>query len=100
MEGNPGEDWNPQQPHRQRARRAHAEITRWEHCFNVTCNEHRWEQVDAGYYPRQVGERGALSKNDNREQRKRKAMRTWLGTEGSEKNLCDVETLERQIWDL
>ena len=34
MEPNPGEDWDPQQPPRRRARRAHYEITRWEHCFN------------------------------------------------------------------
>ena len=31
-------------------------------------------KVDAGYYPRQVGEKGELSKNDRREQRKRKIL--------------------------
>jgi len=30
-EANPGEDWAPQQPRRRRARRAHYEITSWEH---------------------------------------------------------------------
>jgi len=51
MEAKPGEDWVPQQPRRRRARRAHNEITSWEHCFNHNCNEHRWEKVDTGYYP-------------------------------------------------
>jgi len=40
MDANPGEDWAPQQPRRRRARRAHHEITSWEHCFNNNCNEH------------------------------------------------------------
>jgi len=53
--------------------------------------------VDAGYYPRQVGENGELSKNDRREHKKGKAVRTRLGGEGSEKTM---ETLETQIWDL
>jgi len=96
MEANPGEDWAPQQPRRRRARRAHHEITSWEHCFNENCNEHRWEKVDAGYYPRQVGEKGTLSKNDRREHRKRRAVRTRLEGEGSAKtNVPDVENLEK-----
>jgi len=53
--------------------------------------------VDAGYYPRQVGGKGELSKNDKREQRKRKAVRTRLEGEGSEKTM---ETLEEKISDL
>jgi len=53
--------------------------------------------VDAGFYPRQVGEKGELSKNDRREQRKRKAVRIRLEGEGSEKTM---ETLETQISDL
>jgi len=53
--------------------------------------------VDAGYYPRQVGEKGELSKNDRREQRKRKAVRTRLEGEGSE---TTMQTLESQISDL
>jgi len=53
--------------------------------------------VDAGFYPRQVGEKGEVSKNDRREQRKRKAVRTRLEGEGSEKTM---ETLETQISDL
>jgi len=53
--------------------------------------------VDAGYYPRQVGEKGELSNNNRREQRKRKAVRIRLEGEGSEKTM---ETLEGQISDL
>jgi len=56
--------------------------------------------VDAGYYPRQVGEKGTLSKNDRREQRKRKVVRTQLGGEGSEKSVPDVEVMETLISDL
>jgi len=101
MEANPGEDWVPQQPRRRRARRAHHEITSWEYCFNDNCYEHRWEKVDAGYYPRQVGEKGTLSKNDRREHKKRRAVRTRLEGEGSEETVVpDRETLEKTISDL
>jgi len=85
MEEHPGEDWVPQQPRRRRARRAHHDITSWEHCFNDNCNKHRWEKVDAGYYPQQVGAKGELSKNDRREHKKSRAMRKPLEGEGSEK---------------
>jgi len=98
MEANPGEDWAPlQQPHQRRARRAHGDLTNWEHCFDDNCKEHRWEKVDAGYYPRQVGEKGELSKNDRREQKKRRAVRTRLEGEESEKTM---ETQEEKISDL
>jgi len=43
--------------------------------------------VDAGYYPRQEGEKGELSKNDRREPRMRKAVRIRLEGEGSEKTM-------------
>jgi len=101
MEANPGEDWAPQQPRRRRTRRAHNELTSWEHCFNDNCNEHRGEKVDAGYYPRQVGEKGTLSKNDRREHKKRRAVRTLLEGEGSEKTVVpDREALEKMFSDL
>jgi len=99
-ESNPGEDWVAQQPRRRRPRRAHHEITSWEHCFNDNCNEYRWEKVDAGYYPRQVGKKEELSKNDRREHKKRRAVRTRLGGGGSEKTIPDMEALERIILDL
>jgi len=98
MEANPGEDWAPQQqPRQQKARRAHGDLTSWEDCFNDNCKQYRWEKVDARLYPRQGGEKGQLSKNARREQRKRKAVRIRLGGEGSEKTM---ETLETQILDL
>jgi len=56
--------------------------------------------VDAGYYHQQVGERGTLSKNDRREQRKRKAVRTRLGRERSERTIPDMEGMGTQISDL
>jgi len=100
MEGKPGEDWAPQQPHRRRARRADHEITSWEHCFNDNCKEHRWEKVDAGYYPRQVGEKGELSKKNRTEHKKERAVRKWLGGERSENTIPDVEAREKTISDL
>jgi len=85
MEANPGKDWVPQQPRRRRAQRAHHEITSWEPCFNDNCNDHQWEKVDAGYYPPKVGEKSELSKQDRSEHKKRRAVRTRLGSEGSDK---------------
>jgi len=100
MEANPGEDLVPQQPRRRQARKAHHEITSWELGLNDICNEDRWERVDAGWYPRQVGEKGELSKNDRREHKKGRAVRTRLGGEGSEKSIPDVEAREGKISDL
>jgi len=56
--------------------------------------------VDVGYYPRQVGEKGELSKNDRREHKIRRAVRTRLGREGSEKTIPEVEPQERTILNL
>jgi len=56
--------------------------------------------VDAGYYPQQVGEKGELSKNDKREQENRRAVRTRLEREGSEKTIPEVEALERTVSEL
>jgi len=73
----------------------------WEHCFNENCNEHRWEKVDAGYHPRQVGQKGPLAKNDRREHKKMRAVRTRLEGDGSERTVVpDREALEKTISDL
>jgi len=56
--------------------------------------------VDPGYYPRQIGERGGLSKNERREHKKRRAVRTRLWGEVSEETIPDVEALEGKISDL
>jgi len=101
MEANPGVVWAPQQePQQPQARRAHGDITSWDRCFNETCNEHQWEKGDAGYYPQQVGDKRPLSRNDRREHKKRKAVRTRQGREGSEKSIPDMEGLEGTISDL
>jgi len=55
--------------------------------------------VDTGYYPRQVGEKGTLSKKERSEHKKRRAVRTRLGREWSEKTIPDVDALERTISD-
>jgi len=100
IEANPGGEWAPPQPRRRRARRAYHEITSWEHCFNDNCNDRQWQMVGAGYYPRQVGEKGTLSKHDRREHKKRRAVRTRLRKEGREKTFPDVEAMEAQSSDL
>jgi len=88
-------------PRQRSAGRAHGDLTSWEHCFNDNCKEHRWEKVDAGYYPRQVGEKGTLAKNESRENKKWRVVRTRLGGEESEKKVVpEVETLEKTISDL
>ena len=68
--------------------------------FLLQLQEHRLEKVDAGYYPRQVGEKGTLSKNDWREQKERNVVKTRLGGEGSEKTVPNVEAMETQISNL
>ena len=50
--------------------------------------------MEVGYYPRQVGGKGELAKNDRSEDRKRKAVRTRREGERSEQTM---KTLERQI---
>jgi len=101
MEDNPGDDWAPQQqPRQRRARRAHGDITSGEHFFNDYCNKYRWEKVDAGYYPLQVGEKGTLSKHNRREHKKRIGVRSGLGGERSERTIPDEEGLARPISDL
>ena len=57
-------------------------------------------KVDAGYYLRQVGEKGELSKNNRREHNKRRAVRTRLEGEGIEETITDVEALEGKVSDL
>jgi len=47
-----------------------------------------------------VSGKGELSKNDRREHKKRRAVRTQLGGEGSEETIPDVEAMEGQISDL
>ena len=56
--------------------------------------------MDAGYYTRQIGEKETLSKNNRREQNKRKVVRTRLGGEGSEKTILNVKAMEAQISNL
>jgi len=58
------------------------------------CNEHRCKEVDAGDYASQVGEKGTLAKNDRREQKRRRVVRTQLGWEESQKTTLDVEGME------
>ena len=56
--------------------------------------------MDAGYYPRQVGEKGTLAKHDSREHKKRRAVRTRLGKVWSENTILNMEALNRTISDL
>ena len=59
----PGSEWAPPAPAK-KERRAHKDLVKWQHCFRDNCSVHRWEKVDAVYYPRRVGKDGVLSKRD------------------------------------
>jgi len=73
------------------------DITTWEHSFNHKCYNNRLEKEDDSYYPRQVGEKGTLSRNDRSVQNKRQTLRTQLESEGSKKGFPGVGARERKI---
>ena len=75
-------------------------MVKWQHCFRDNCSVHRWEKVDAGYYPRIVGEDGALSARDKTHRKRRATVRTRLEREEGEKTPSDVERLEKEILGL
>ena len=92
----PGSDWAPPQPAK-KERRPHKDLVKWQHCFRDNCSVHRWEKMDAGYYPRIVGIDGVLSKRDETHRKRRSTMSTWHEGEGGEKTSSDVEQLEKEI---
>ena len=98
----PGSDWHtpPPPPAARKERRPHKDMVKWQHCFRDNCSAHRWEKVDAGYYPRIVGEDGALSARDKTHRKRRATVRTRLEREEGEKTPSDVERLEKEILDL
>ena len=75
-------------------------MVKWQHCSRDNCSVHRWEKVDAGYYPRIVGDNGALSKRDETHRKRRATVRTRLEREEGEKTSSDVERLEKEILGL
>ena len=95
----PGSDWAPPAPAK-KERRAHKDLVKWQHCFRDNCSVHRWEKVDAGYYPRIVGKDGVLSKRDETHRKRRRTVRTGHEGEGGEKTSYDVERLEKEILGL
>ena len=56
--------------------------------------------MDAGYYPRHVGETEPLLSKDRRKLRKGKPVGTLLGREGTEKTIPDIEAQGRKILGL
>ena len=72
-------------------------MVKWQHSFRDNCSVHRWEKVDAGYYPPIVGNDGALSKRDKTRRKRRMTVRTRLETEGGKITSSDVERLEKVI---
>jgi len=68
--------------------------------LNDKCSDHRWEKVDAGYNPGQVGKKGTLLTVEEKERKKRETVRTRLEGEKGEKPRPELEALERQISDL
>ena len=95
----PGSDWASPPPAK-KERRPHKDLVKWQHCFKGNCSVHRWEKVDAGYYPRIVGSDGVLSKRDETHRKCRKTVRTRHEGEEGEKTSSDVERLEKEILGL
>ena len=95
----PGNDWAPPAPAK-KERRAHKDLVKWQHCFRDNCSVHRWEKVDAGYYPRTVGKDRVLSRWDQTHPKRRRTVRKRHGGEWGEKTSCDVERLEKEILGL
>ena len=95
----PGSDWAPPQPAK-KERRPHKDLVKWQHYFRDNCRVHRWEKVDAGYYPGIVGKDGVLSKRDETYHKRRKTVRTRHEGERGEKTSSDVERLEKEILGL
>ena len=92
----PGCDWAPPAPAKEE-RRAHKDLVKWQHCFRDNCSVHRWEKVDAGYYPRIVGKDGVLSKRDETHRKRRRTVRTRHEGGRCGKTSSDVERLEKEV---
>lgn len=56
--------------------------------------------MDAGYYPRIVGDDAPLSRADEIHRKRRRTVRTRTGREGSEKTSADIEVLQKEILEL
>ena len=95
----PESDWHTPPPPQaaRKERRPHKDLVKWQHCFRDNCSVHRWEKVDAGYYPWIVGEDGTLSKREQTHRKRRMTVRTRLEREVGEKTSSDVEPLEKEI---
>ena len=98
----PGSVWAtpPPPPAARKEKRPHKDLVKWQHYFRDNCSVHGWEKVDAGYYPRIVGDNGALSKRDQTHRKRRMTVRARLEREGGEKTSSDVELLEKEILGL
>ena len=92
----PRSDWAPPTPAK-KERRDHKDLVKWQHYFRDNCSVHRWEKVDAGYYPRKVGMDRVLSKRDKTHRKCRRTVRTWHEGEGGEKTSPDLERMEKEI---
>ena len=95
----PRSDWAPPQPAK-KERRPYKDLVKWQHCFRDNCSIHRWEKVDAGYYPRIVGKDGVFSKRDKTHRKRRRTVRIRHEWEGGEKTSPDIQRLEKEILGL
>ena len=90
----------PPPPAAWKERRTHKDLIKWQHYFRDNCSVHRWEKVDAGYYPQSVGDDGAQTKWDETPRKRLATVRTRIEREEGEKTSSDVERLEKQILGL
>ena len=83
----PESDWHspPPTPAARKERTPYKEMVKWQHCFRDNCSVHRWEKVDAGYYPWIVGDARALSKRDETHRKRQITVRTRMEREGGKK---------------
>ena len=97
-----GSHWHTPPPLQvaRKERRPHKDLVKWQHCFRDNCSVHRWQKVEAGYYPWIVGDDGTLSKRDQTYRKRRMTVRTWLEKEEGEKTSSDVERLVKEILGL
>ena len=85
-------------------RKRHGHSVTWYECYDDICFVHVQEQIKAGYYPQENGDKKPLSKWHRRhpeaEQRREFGAVRTPQKEGSEKTQPDVGALQRQIQEL
>ena len=94
----PGSDWAPPQPAK-KERRPHKELVKWQHCVRDNYCVHRWEKVNARYYPQIVAKDRVLSKRDETHRKRQGTVRTRHKVRGAKKHLLMLSAWRKISWD-